>query len=38
VHETLLDLLDEREIPFLLVEGALEERVKQVQFALAFLS
>jgi NadR type nicotinamide-nucleotide adenylyltransferase len=38
VHEELLDVLDEREIPFLLVEGSLTERVRQVQFTLDFLS
>ncbi|MET3118174.1 NadR type nicotinamide-nucleotide adenylyltransferase [Undibacterium sp. GrIS 1.8] len=37
VHEELLDLLDEREMPFLLVGGSLKERVEQVSFALSFL-
>lgn len=38
VHEDLLALLDERQIPFMLVEGSLEARMQQVQFALDFLS
>lgn len=37
IHEALLRILDEREIPFLLVEGSLAERVEQVQFTLSFL-
>jgi NadR type nicotinamide-nucleotide adenylyltransferase len=37
IHEELLRVLDEREIPFLLVEGSSAERVEQVQFALSFL-
>ena len=37
IHEELLGILEEREIPFLLVEGSLTERVEQVQFALSFL-
>ena len=37
IHEELLGILDEREIPFLLVEGSLAERVEQVQFTLSFL-
>lgn len=37
VHEELLDLLDDREIPFLLVGGSLQQRVEQVDFALSFL-
>ncbi|MCH8620827.1 ATP-binding protein [Undibacterium sp. TS12] len=37
IHEQVLNLLDEREIPFLLVEGSLQARVEQVQFALSFL-
>lgn len=37
IHEKLLGILEEREIPFLLVEGSLTERVEQVQFALSFL-
>lgn len=38
IHEQLLATLDEREIPFLLVEGSLDQRLQQVQFALDFLS
>lgn len=38
VHEELLDVLDSREIPFMLVEGALEQRITQVEFALQFLN
>ena len=37
VHQQLLDLLDERDIPFLLVGGSVQSRVEQVQFALSFL-
>ncbi len=37
IHEELLGILEEREIPFLLLEGSLVERVEQVQFALSFL-
>ncbi|MFZ6772668.1 AAA family ATPase [Undibacterium sp. SXout7W] len=37
IHQELLQMLDEREIPFLLVEGSLSNRVEQVQFALDFL-
>lgn len=37
VHDELISTLDEREIPFLMVEGSLHERVEQVQFALSFL-
>jgi NadR type nicotinamide-nucleotide adenylyltransferase len=37
VHEQVLDTLDEREIPFLMVEGTLQQRLEQVQFALSFL-
>ncbi|MFZ6674367.1 AAA family ATPase [Undibacterium sp. Xuan67W] len=37
IHEQLLDLLDEREIPFLMVTGSLPDRVEQVDFALSFL-
>lgn len=37
IHEQVLDLLDEQGIPFLLVEGDLQSRVEQVQFALSFL-
>ena len=38
IHEQLLDILDEREIPFLLVEGSLKDRVEQVQLTLSFLA
>ena len=38
IHEQLLDILDEREIPFLLVEGRLTDRVEQVQLTLSFLA
>lgn len=38
VHQELLDLLEEREIPFILVEGDLPSRVEQVSFALNFLT
>lgn len=37
IHEELMRVLDQREIPFLLVEGSLAERVEQVQFTLSFL-
>ena len=37
IHEKLLDTLDERDIPFLLVEGTLAERVEQVKLTLSFL-
>ncbi len=37
IHEQVLNLLDDREIPFLLVEGSLSSRIEQVQFALSFL-
>jgi NadR type nicotinamide-nucleotide adenylyltransferase len=37
IHEDLLDLLDERELPFLQVGGSLQSRVEQVDFALSFL-
>lgn len=37
IHEEVLRVLDEREIPFLLVQGSLNERVEQVRFALEFL-
>lgn len=37
VHEELLDILDQREMPFLLVEGSLQNRLEQVEFALSFL-
>lgn len=38
IHEELLRVLEEREIPFLLVEGSLAERVEQVQITLSFLA
>nr|WP_314859341.1 ATP-binding protein [uncultured Undibacterium sp.] len=38
VHEELISILDEREIPFMLVEGSVESRVQQVRFALDFLT
>lgn len=38
IHDELLRILEEREIPFLLVEGSLAERVEQVQFTLSFLA
>jgi NadR type nicotinamide-nucleotide adenylyltransferase len=37
IHEDLLTLLEERDIPFLLVEGSLKDRTEQVAFALDFL-
>jgi NadR type nicotinamide-nucleotide adenylyltransferase len=37
IHEDLLTLLEQRDIPFLLVEGSLKNRVEQVAFALDFL-
>lgn len=37
VHQQLLDILEDREIPFLLVEGSLSQRLEQVEFALSFL-
>ncbi|MFZ6747817.1 AAA family ATPase [Undibacterium sp. Ren11W] len=37
VHDDLLTLLEQRDIPFLLVEGSLKKRVEQVEFALNFL-
>jgi NadR type nicotinamide-nucleotide adenylyltransferase len=37
VHEDLLTLLEQRDIPFLLVEGNLKNRIEQVEFALNFL-
>ena len=37
IHQQLIQTLDEREVPFMLVEGCLEKRVEQVQFALDFL-
>ncbi|WMW79000.1 ATP-binding protein [Undibacterium cyanobacteriorum] len=38
VHRELLELLEERGIPFILVEGSLPSRVEQVSFALDFLT
>jgi NadR type nicotinamide-nucleotide adenylyltransferase len=38
IHDVLMETLDERGIPFLLLEGSLSSRVEQVQFALEFLS
>ncbi|MFZ6801911.1 AAA family ATPase [Undibacterium sp. Di24W] len=38
VHEELISILDDREIPFMLVEGSLDSRVQQVRFALDFLT
>ncbi len=38
IHDLLLDTLDDREIPFMLVEGGLDQRLQQVQFALDFLT
>jgi len=38
LHEVLLETLDARDIPFMLLEGSLSSRVEQVQFALDFLS
>lgn len=38
VHRELLDLLEMREIPFILVEGSLASRVEQVSFSLDFLT
>ncbi|MBC3809077.1 ATP-binding protein [Undibacterium seohonense] len=38
IHEQLLAMLEQREIPFLLVEGSLSERLQQVQFTLDFWS
>ena len=38
VHEQLLEILEQREIPHLVVEGNLEQRLSQVEFALSFLS
>lgn len=37
VHEEVLNVLDDRQIPFLLVEGSQQARLEQVQFALSFL-
>ena len=37
IHEELVNTLDEREIPFLLLEGSLIKRIEQVQFAFSFL-
>ena len=38
IHDELLEMLEEREIPFLLVEGSLAQRLQQVTFTLDFLS
>lgn len=38
IHAQLVETLDAREIPFLLVEGSLDERLQQVKFTLDFLS
>lgn len=38
IHTQLVDTLDERGIPFLLVEGDLQQRLEQVIFTLEFLS
>ncbi|MBC3874269.1 ATP-binding protein [Undibacterium sp. LX15W] len=38
IHAQLVETLDERDIPFLLVEGGLDERLRQVIFTLDFLS
>ncbi|MDE2430924.1 MAG: ATP-binding protein, partial [Burkholderiales bacterium] len=38
VHEELLRTLEERDIPFMMVEGGIADRVGQVEFALTFLS
>ncbi|MFZ6849818.1 AAA family ATPase [Undibacterium sp. RuRC25W] len=37
IHEQLLEVLEEREIPHMLIEGNLKDRVQQVAFALSFL-
>ncbi|MFZ6752707.1 AAA family ATPase [Undibacterium sp. Dicai25W] len=37
IHEQLLEILEEREIPHMLIEGSLKDRVQQVEFALSFL-
>jgi len=37
IHERVLVELEEREIPHLLIEGSLAQRVEQVEFALTFL-
>jgi len=37
IHEQLLEVLEEREIPHMLIEGSLKDRVRQVEFALSFL-
>jgi NadR type nicotinamide-nucleotide adenylyltransferase len=37
IHEEVLQVLDERDIPFLLVEGSLQNRIEQVDFAFSFL-
>lgn len=38
IHDDLVDTLDARSIPFILVEGSLQQRLEQVQFTLDFLS
>lgn len=38
VHDQLLEILEQRDIPHLLVAGSLTERLEQVDFALSFLS
>lgn len=37
IYTQLVDILDENDIPFLLVEGSLQERLQQVIFTLNFL-
>lgn len=37
IHERVLVELEERDIPHLLVEGSLAQRIEQVEFALTFL-
>ncbi|MBC3919685.1 ATP-binding protein [Undibacterium sp. CY18W] len=37
IHEEVLNVLEDRDIPFLLVEGSKAQRLEQVQFALSFL-
>jgi NadR type nicotinamide-nucleotide adenylyltransferase len=38
IHDDLVNTLDARSIPFILVEGSLNQRLEQVQFTLDFLS
>lgn len=38
IHDDLVDTLDARGIPFVLVEGGLQQRLEQVKFTLDFLS